>query len=47
VWVAINFGAPLPDPWQDVTAEVLYGDDAPWLGKNQFVIKRRGYGKAQ
>ncbi|MDF3007503.1 MAG: hypothetical protein K0R86_1370, partial [Enterobacter kobei] len=33
--------------WHAVAGEVLYGDDAPWLAKNQFVIKRSGYEKAQ
>ena len=47
VWVAINFGAPVRNPWQDMAGEVLYGEDAPWLAKNQFVIKRSGYEKAQ
>lgn len=47
VWVAINFGAPVRNPWHAVAGEVLYGDDAPWLAKNQFVIKRSGYEKAQ
>lgn len=47
VWVAINFGAPVRNPWQEIEAEVLYGEDAQWIGKNQCLIKRRVHGQAQ
>jgi len=47
VWVAINFGEPVRNPWHEIPAETLYGVDAEWLGKNQCVIKRSFHGKAQ
>ena len=47
VWVAINFGAPVRNPWQHIEGEMLYGEDALWIGKNQFFIKRSCHGKAQ
>ncbi|WP_407732701.1 alpha-glucosidase [Pseudocitrobacter faecalis] len=47
VWVAINFGEPVPNPWHSVAADVLYGDDAPEIGKNHCLIKRRVYEQAQ
>lgn len=47
VWIAINFGAPVRNPWQEIEAEVLYGEDAQWIGKNQCLIKRRVHGQAQ
>lgn len=47
LWIAINFGEPLRNPWHAIAAETLYGVDNIWLEKNQFVIKRSSYGKAQ
>lgn len=46
-WVAINFGAPLDNPWHHVTGDVLYGEDTPRLGKNRCLIKRKVYEQAQ
>ncbi|UAK21888.1 alpha-glucosidase [Kluyvera sp. CRP] len=40
VWIAINFGSPVLNPWRDISADVLYGEDAQWLGKNQILMKR-------
>lgn len=40
VWMAINFGPPVLNPWRDIAADVLYGTDAQWLGKNQILMKR-------
>ena len=47
VWVAINFGEPVLNPWHDIVADVLSGDDAAWIAKNQCLIKRSRHGKAQ
>ena len=47
VWVAINFGDAVRNPWHEIPAETLYGVDTEWLGKNQCVIKRSFHGKAQ
>lgn len=47
VWVAINFGEPVLNPWRDIAADILSGDDATWIAKNQFLIKRSRHGKAQ
>lgn len=47
VWVCVNFGEAIRNPWYEIPAETLYGEDAEWLGKNQCVIKRSFHGKAQ
>ncbi len=47
VWVAVNFGEPVLNPWHSIAAETLCGEDAMWLAKNQFLIKRSRHGKAQ
>ena len=47
VWVAINFGNPILNPWRDIAAETLCGNDEMWIAKNQFSIKRSFHGKAQ
>jgi trehalose-6-phosphate hydrolase len=41
IWVAINFGAPVENPWGAIAADVLYGQDTQRLGKNQILMKRR------
>lgn len=47
VWVAINFGSPVQNPWRAIVADVLYGQDSQWLGKNQILIKRTVHGQTQ
>lgn len=47
VWVAINFGAPVRNPWRDIHAGVLYGIDGQWLDKNQIVMKRSVHEQTQ
>ena len=47
VWVAINFGAPVENPWWNITANLLYGQDSQWLGKNQILMKRRVHEQTQ
>ena len=47
VWVAINFGAPVRNPWRDIPAGVLYGIDGQWLNKNQIVMKRSVHEQTQ
>ena len=47
VWVAINFGAPVRNPWWDIPAGVLYGIDGQWLDKNQIVMKRSVHEQTQ
>lgn len=47
VWVAINFGSPVPNPLRDIAADVLYGTDAQRLGKNQILMKRSVHEQTQ
>lgn len=45
VMVAINFGMEISNPGREIAGELLYGEDAPVLGKNHIVIKRTVHGK--
>ena len=47
IWVAINFGGPVQNPWRAIAADVLYGQDTQWLGKNQILMKRRVHEQTQ
>ena len=43
VWVAVNFGQPVQNPLWAIEADVLYGQNAQQLDKNQILIKRSVY----
>ncbi|MEX3018142.1 alpha-glucosidase [Kluyvera sp. STS39-E] len=47
IWVAINFGMPVHNPWRAIAADVLYGQDTQWLGKNHILMKRRVHESTQ
>ncbi|HKN05786.1 MAG TPA: alpha-glucosidase [Buttiauxella sp.] len=46
-WVAVNFGEPIRNPWCEINATTVAGNESEWLGKNEFIIKRSCYAKAQ
>lgn len=47
IWVAINFGVPVLNPWWNIAADVLYGLDTQWLEKNQILMKRKVHEQTQ
>lgn len=47
VWVSINFGDAVKNPWYEIPAPVVVGENTPWIAKNHAIIKRSCHAKAQ